>query len=191
MGGRSEAMAYGSICVQVNQHVKRQLFWQISDHPVIEHQWLVIMISAWRLDMSLSLNRHSQQTAMLFELFYVNWKKMLSKIDYNVNNNSDRSLLRTFSFHLRAPKKIKSLKKQNSIVQMSFCLMANFILRTHKKWRKILHCSWNNQWLLVSGYSFNLSFPWSDCITFFISISFTLRQRKIAILLHGFTDLFI
>lgn len=37
MGGRSEAMAYGSICVQVNQHVKRQLFWQISDRPVIEH----------------------------------------------------------------------------------------------------------------------------------------------------------
>ena len=48
---------------------------------------------------------------MLFELFHVNWKEMLSKIDYNVNNNSDRSLLRTFSFHLWAPKKIKSLKK--------------------------------------------------------------------------------
>jgi len=50
-------MAYGAICVYVNQRVERHPFWQISHRPVIEHSWLVIMIPAWRLDMSLSLNR--------------------------------------------------------------------------------------------------------------------------------------
>lgn len=67
---------------------------------------------------------------MVFELFYVNWKELLSKINRNVHNNSYISLLCTFSFHLWAAKKMKSLKKQNSIVQMPFCLMENLILTT-------------------------------------------------------------
>lgn len=170
-------MVYSSICVQVNQNVKRQPF---SDLPVIEHQCgLVIMIPAWRLDMSLSLNRLPQQTVMVFELFYVNWKELLSKINRNVHNNSYISLLCTFSFHLWAAKKMKSLKKQNSIVQMPFCLMENLILTTFRKWRKILHCSWSNQPFLFSGYSCN--FHEQDCITCFICIPFKLRQRKIEI----------
>ena len=105
-------MAYGFICVNINQHVKRQLFRQISDRPVIEHKCgLVIMTPAWRLDILMSLNHLPEQTVLLFELFYVNWKELLSKIDYNVSNNSYGSLLCTFSFHLWASKKIKSLKQ--------------------------------------------------------------------------------